>query len=355
MKSKSIFISHAVVNKKLADKLVDLLETGIGISDSEIFCSSLEGLGIPSGTNFVDFIKKQISNPKVVIMLITQEYFDSAFCLCELGASWVLSHKIIPLIVQPLDYSDVKAVLSGIQVLKIDQKSDLNEMQSELTSALSIEGKTFARWEVKRDKFLKELAGYFKSYKPKINITEDAFKKIELQYKEAVKEIETIEEELDQKNILIEQLKKVKDSESVKKVIYDSLESKDQFFELVKIAKRALKPLPSIVCEALYYHFRNERLPWPGFGGDSERDEIKNAIEQDFLEGYEDGADVIEDDPKVSDAIVALTDLQRFIWGVDEKDEFEDDNKDEFEEYYIDSYGHRPKFSSRRFWSKHLL
>ena len=35
--SKSVFISHAVKNKDIADKLVDLLETGVGISDSEIF------------------------------------------------------------------------------------------------------------------------------------------------------------------------------------------------------------------------------------------------------------------------------------------------------------------------------
>jgi len=125
MASKAIFISHAVANKELADKLVDLLETGIGISDSDIFCSSLESLGIPSGTNFVNFIHKQISKPKVVILLLTPEYFNSSFCLCELGASWILSHNIIPLLVPPLEYFDVKAVLTGVQVHKIDQKSDL--------------------------------------------------------------------------------------------------------------------------------------------------------------------------------------------------------------------------------------
>ena len=73
--SKAIFISHAVSNKKLAEMLVDLFETGIGISDSDVFCSSLEGLGIPSGKNFIDFIRNQIKEPKVVILLLTQDYF----------------------------------------------------------------------------------------------------------------------------------------------------------------------------------------------------------------------------------------------------------------------------------------
>lgn len=179
MPSKAIFISHAVPNKKLADKLVDLLETGIGISDPDIFCSSLESLGIPSGTNFIDFIRKQISNPKVVILLLTPEYFKSSFCLCELGASWILSHKIIPLLVPPLAYSDVKAVLDGVQVRKIDQKNDLNEMQSELISALNTKGKSFTRWEGQRDKFLEGLSVYLKSYTPSKSILKEDFESIE--------------------------------------------------------------------------------------------------------------------------------------------------------------------------------
>ncbi len=114
MESKIIFISHAAANKDIADKLVDLLGMGIGISDSEIFCSSLEGLGVPSGTNFVEFIRQQIKEPKVVILLLTVDYFSSQFCLCELGAAWVLSHNIIPLLVKPLEFRDMKAVLVGI-------------------------------------------------------------------------------------------------------------------------------------------------------------------------------------------------------------------------------------------------
>lgn len=348
MPSKAIFISHAVANKELADKFVDLLETGIGISDSDIFCSSLEGLGIPSGTNFIDFIHKQISDPKVVILLLTPEYFNSSFCLCELGASWILSHNIIPLLVPPLEYSDVKAVLTGVQVHKIDQKTDLNEMQGELTSALNRKGKSFARWEVKRDKFLEGLSVYLESYTPLTSISKEDFESIESKYKEAVEEIKSMEEEIDKKNALIEKLKRAKDSDAVNQIVYESIESKEQFKELIKEAKKALKPLPSIVCEALYYHFRDERLSWPEFGGDYERDQIQHAIEQDFLEDCEDGVDVVEEDPKIYNAITALNDLQQFLWKVEENDE-------RFFEYYIDTYSHRPKFASRRFWEIHLL
>jgi hypothetical protein len=42
---KSIFISHAVKDKKLVDALIELLEGGIGLSKDAIFCSSSEGQG----------------------------------------------------------------------------------------------------------------------------------------------------------------------------------------------------------------------------------------------------------------------------------------------------------------------
>lgn len=112
-----IFISHSKKDKTLADCLVDLIETGIGISAQDIFCTSLEGLGIPAGVNFVDFIKEKIQNPELVILLLTRNYFYSQFCLCELGVVWILGHKIIPLLTPPLDYSDVNDILKNIQIL----------------------------------------------------------------------------------------------------------------------------------------------------------------------------------------------------------------------------------------------
>lgn len=83
--SKPVFISHAVANRELADRLVDLFETGVGIPDGDIFCSSLQGMGIPSGVNFADFIRGQIRDPRVVVLVLSQEYFNSQFCVCELG------------------------------------------------------------------------------------------------------------------------------------------------------------------------------------------------------------------------------------------------------------------------------
>ena len=353
MSSKAIFISHAVANKEIADKLVDLIETGIGIPDSEIFCSSLEGLGIPSGFNFIDFIKKEISEPKAVMLILTPEYLKSIFCLCELGASWVLSHNVFPLLVPPLEYSEVKAVLTGIHELKIDQKSDLNEMREELTSALGIPGKSYSRWESNRDKFLKRLKRYLDSYTPAKIISQKKYEKVEKDYKDALEEIKVMDEKLDQKDALIEKLEQIKDKEAVKEIIYESMDSRDKFSELIGEAKERLSPLPYIVCEALYYYFRDECLTWPKYINDDDTEYIKSAIEEDYLFDNGEEIELVEDDPKISDAMDSLRELSVFVWQTKEAESSGDGES--FSQYYKETYGHRLNFSSRRFWDEHLL
>ena len=156
--TKKIFISHSSQNEDVVTKFVDLLEMGIGISgEKDILCTSLAGMGIPAGVNFVDYIKKEINDTeglKVVILLLSDDYIKSPFCVVELGASWALSHKIIPIIMPSFEENKIKDVLSAVQLLNIDKNSDLNKMQNELTSILDIKGYKFETWERQRNKFM---------------------------------------------------------------------------------------------------------------------------------------------------------------------------------------------------------
>ena len=154
--SRDIFISHAVKDKDLVENFVDnILQLGMGISTEDIFCSSLSGMGIPSGKNFIDYIKEEIQQPKVVIVFFSKSYISSQFCMCELGATWAMTHKILPILVPPLTYSDVKGVLTGIQVDKLNDADDLNRFQQTFSEILE-KDILFPQWEKKRNKFLKE-------------------------------------------------------------------------------------------------------------------------------------------------------------------------------------------------------
>ena len=153
--SLKIFISHASTDKALIDSLVDLLQTGLNIREENILCTSLEGMGIPPGKNFVTFLREQLAGQIFVIAVITENYYKSAFCLCELGAAWIKDDDLFPILVPPLDYKDLQAVLFGMQVAKINKREDLNRLKDKLTTLMLSSGST-GRWEGKRDAFLIE-------------------------------------------------------------------------------------------------------------------------------------------------------------------------------------------------------
>lgn len=156
MSEKRLFISHSSADKELAGALVNLIETGIGLSSDDIFCSSLEGLGVNSGLDFVSDIKAEIQKPEAVLLLVSSNYLSSRFCMFELGAAWAMSHNILPILVPPVTYSDLPSVMSHIQSDIVDTKGHLNRFASQLLEYMKIKPR-LERWETERDLFLKRL------------------------------------------------------------------------------------------------------------------------------------------------------------------------------------------------------
>ena len=151
------FVSHAAKDEELVEEFVDLVQVGIGVHPDDIFCSSLPGMKIPTGKAFVEYIKSQVTNPELVLLLITPEFLRSQFCNNEVGASWALSLPIHPLLVPPIDYSDVQGVLAGMQVGKLNDKESLNDLRDDITHKFGLTPFRTSHWERKRDKFLAKL------------------------------------------------------------------------------------------------------------------------------------------------------------------------------------------------------
>ena len=134
----------------MASELVSFLERALHIAPDEIFCSSIPGDGIPAGQKFVDYIKEQLKAPDVIVfLLLTDSYLKSVFALCEMGASWVLGVRCIPLMVPPLEHKDLTAVLTGVHVYNVMKPEDLGAMGKQLTDWLPTVRKTtdLGRWE----------------------------------------------------------------------------------------------------------------------------------------------------------------------------------------------------------------
>jgi hypothetical protein len=152
-----IFISHAANDETLVEEFVDLLQVGVGVHPDDIFCSSLPGMGIPTGMDFIKYIKSKIQNPDFVLLIVTSEFLQSQFCHNEVGASWALSLPIRPLLVPPLKFNDVRGVLEGTQIAILNDKEKLSDLRDEITEKLNLTPYKTSHWERKRDKFLAKL------------------------------------------------------------------------------------------------------------------------------------------------------------------------------------------------------
>lgn len=150
---KKIFISHAASDKALVDGFVDLLDTGTALNQTDMFCSSVNGLGLPNYSDFVENIKKHLEEAQLVILVLSPAFLKSSFCNCELGASWFANKECFILLAPPLKFEDAKGILTGRHVGTITDSAVLDELKDYLHSALSIDAAT-ARWNEKKAQFL---------------------------------------------------------------------------------------------------------------------------------------------------------------------------------------------------------
>lgn len=109
--SGKLFISHAAVDKQMAEALVELLRLGADLPRDRIFCTSVEGTKVASGRNSGNVIRDTLVEAPLVLQLITPAFLTSTFCMWELGGQWALARDCFPLVV-PLSRSTTSGVYS---------------------------------------------------------------------------------------------------------------------------------------------------------------------------------------------------------------------------------------------------
>jgi len=86
-KQKIIFISHSSKDKAIVQLFVDdVLQLGAGIKPEQIFCTSIEDMGIKNGDDIRKHIHQNIKNADYSFLLISNNYKKSEICLNEMGA-----------------------------------------------------------------------------------------------------------------------------------------------------------------------------------------------------------------------------------------------------------------------------
>lgn len=151
-----IFISHSSLDSKYVEKIIDLLET-IGIPSNKIFCSSFEGYGIKLGKDFLTYLKDELNDDILVIFILSENFYKSAICLCEMGATWIKTNDHIPILIPPFEYGDMKGVIPMSHGMKINDKERYNSLKEIIENNFNIHPINNSVWERKRDNHLKQI------------------------------------------------------------------------------------------------------------------------------------------------------------------------------------------------------
>lgn len=170
---KKVFISHAASDKTLIDGFVDLLDTGTALNQTDVFCSSASGMGIPNYREFVGDIKTQLKEAQLVVVVLSPSFLKSSFCNCELGASWFADKECFILIAPPLKLEDAKGILTGKHVGMITNSVVLDDLKDYLHAVLCVDAAT-ARWNEKKSEFLASIPKLIKQHQGSEKVVESS-------------------------------------------------------------------------------------------------------------------------------------------------------------------------------------
>ena len=163
IKKPLLFISHSSANEIIAENLVQLLRT-LGFNNRNLFCSSVPGYDIKEGEDIYDTLASKFQDYNIfVILLLSKEYYESAACLNEMGASWVLKVSYSTIVCPGFTIPEIKGAVNPSKMAVVLEdakriKGKLNQLKDRLIDYFNlpeIEDDTI--WESDRDKFIKSI------------------------------------------------------------------------------------------------------------------------------------------------------------------------------------------------------
>jgi hypothetical protein len=161
-KRVKIFISHSSNDVEIVSKFVDLL-ADMGLTNKDLFCSSIPDYGIPLNEDIYDYLESLFNEYDIyVIFMLSQNYYNSPACLNEMGAAWVLKSNYTSILLPGFDYKEIKGSVNPDKIgFKLDDEDDfLKRRLEELIFILAKKtGKSIPmiRWEKKRNSFIEDI------------------------------------------------------------------------------------------------------------------------------------------------------------------------------------------------------
>lgn len=111
-KKPLVFVSHCGSQSSFVTYLVELLEK-CGFNRTNLFCSSVPGFNIDLDEDIIETLRKKfVDYDLYVLYIFSSDFFDSAYCLNEMGAAWVLQVDYSIIITKGMDETKIDGVVS---------------------------------------------------------------------------------------------------------------------------------------------------------------------------------------------------------------------------------------------------
>lgn len=309
-----IFVSHAVVDAKLVNLLVDFLKEAIGVPVDGIFCSSIPDHGIPLTTDFNAYIKEQLKEPKLTLLLMTPAYLESAFCMMELGAAWAQDHTALAIVVDPVPFSNVTSTLGLKQALKIDDTGGPTELRKLIAAAgVALEKRGEHAWDQKRTEWRADIKKALKTVAPARRVAAADHQTVLTKNEEQAAEIADLEVALERQREMIKKLEAAKSADDVKRIKREALgdDGLDAHFEelLAEVKRRR----PASTSNSVFRHLLTDyfekagEIDWYG-----DRDAFTQAIQYNLLDN-DPPHDVKWKSSKLKPLYTAITEVVSFL------------------------------------------
>ena len=164
-KSPKIFISHKKEDKAYANALVNLINFIVGADGDKIFCSSVQGYGIRQSRDIMDELKAQFSQYEIFMIIIhSPRYYQSAVCLNEMGAAWVMGTKFSSFLTNDCKAEMMHGVINKEKIY-IDPNDDpdmleahLNDFKNDIVTFFGKESIDENKWANARKRFVNEIS-----------------------------------------------------------------------------------------------------------------------------------------------------------------------------------------------------
>lgn len=354
-----IFISHAHADKDLIEKFVEvILDLGCGVPRDDVFCTSCLDKGIQEGKNFIDELKKHLKDAPLVILMLSPNYFNSQFCLGELGATWVLDCDIFPIVIPDIEIGKVQGILQVTHMGMIDNKDYLGGLHDILVPNNPKTG----TWNKQCTAFVNDLPVLLASLPKPQTIPYAKYEALQNELENVRNQIREQQQEIRRLQDIINQIENEPNHEKVRDIIFRSLPLSQQFDQLIENAKDALSNhVPSevrnVVGLVLFYWF-TEGLCFYEDTKNWDKTALENAKNRRFIIYAEDDGvgTYTPNETKLRDVIAELEKLFEYNPGdIDyENDPFITFFSDNYGCEFIDKNGNAEYKLDGEFWKNYL-